>query len=71
MPDQGLSLRVTEHVADSVVAYVIKEMSGHKTDSVFKRYNLVTKEEMNRVKWLDEEKSLDTYMDTSTVVVDG
>ena len=46
--------------------YLIKEMSGHKTDSAFKRYNLVTEEEMNRVKWLDEGKSLDTYVETST-----
>ena len=46
-------------------------MSGHKTDSAFKRYNLVTEEEMNRVKWLDEGKSLDTYVDTSTSKAKG
>ena len=51
--------------------YLIKEMSGHKTDSAFKRYNLVTEEEMNRVKWLDEGKSLDTYVDTSTSKAKG
>ena len=32
--------------------FVIKQASGHKTDSAFKRYNLVTEEEMKRVKWL-------------------
>ena len=51
--------------------YLIKEMSGHKTDCAFKRYNLVTEEEMNRVKWLDKGKSLDTYVDTSTSKAKG
>ena len=48
--------------------FVIKRASGHKTDSAFQRYNLVTDEEMKGMKWLDEkeEKSgtMDTYMDT-------
>ena len=48
--------------------FVIKQASGAKTDSAFKRYNLVTEEEMNGMKWLDakEGKSgmMDTYMDT-------
>ena len=48
--------------------FVIKRASGHKTDSAFQRYNLVTEEEMKGMKWLDEkeEKSgtMDTYMDT-------
>ena len=47
---------------------VVKQASGHKTDSAFQRYNLVTEEEMKGMKWLDEkeEKSgtMDTYMDT-------
>ena len=48
--------------------FVIKRALGHKTDSAFQRYNLVTEEEMKGMKWLDEkeEKSgtMDTYMDT-------
>ena len=37
--------------------FVIQQASGHKTDSAFKRYNLVTEEEMKRVKWLDNKGS--------------
>ena len=48
--------------------FVIKRASGHKTDSAFQRYNLVTEDEMKGMKWLDEkeEKSgtIDTYLDT-------
>ncbi len=48
--------------------FVIKQASGHKTDSAFQRYNLVTEEEMKGMKWLSqkEEKTvkMDTYMDT-------
>ena len=47
--------------------FVIKKASGHKTDSAFKRYNLVTEEEMKGMKWLSEKEStsrmVDTYMD--------
>ena len=48
--------------------FVIKEASGAKTDSAFKRYNLVTEEEMKGMKWLEEKEencgTMDTYMDT-------
>ena len=48
--------------------FVIKQSSGHKTDSAFKRYNLVTEEEMKGMKWLEEKIEdagmMDTYMDT-------
>ena len=33
--------------------YKIKQASGHKTDSAFQRYNLVTEEEMKGMQWLD------------------
>ena len=43
-------------------------MSGHKTNIVFQRYNLVKEEEMNAMKWIDENGikygTGDTYMDT-------
>ena len=48
--------------------FVIKQASGAKTDSAFKRYNLVTEEEMKGMKWLEEKEencgTMDTYMDT-------
>ena len=48
--------------------FVIKQASGHKTDSAFQRYNLVTEEEMKGIKWLEEKAEdsapMDTYMDT-------
>jgi integrase len=31
--------------------YLIMQISGHKTESAFRRYNLVTEEEMKRTKW--------------------
>ena len=50
--------------------FLIKQMSGHKTDSAFRRYNLVTEEEISRVKWYEEEKNVDTYMDTNSTIKD-
>ena len=48
--------------------FVIKKASGAKTDSAFKRYNLVTEEEMKGMKWLEEKEencgTMDIYMDT-------
>ncbi|MDG2066824.1 MAG: tyrosine-type recombinase/integrase [SAR324 cluster bacterium] len=49
--------------------YVIKQASGHKTDSAFQRYILVTEDEMSGMKWLVEKAEyslpMDTYIDTS------
>ena len=49
--------------------YVIKQASGHKTDSAFQRYILVTEDEMMGMKWLDQKEgktgTMDTYMDTT------
>ena len=46
----------------------MKQLSDHKTDSAFQRYNLVTEEEMKGMKWLEEKGEnsgmMDTYMDT-------
>ena len=47
--------------------FVIKEGSGAKTDSTFQRYNLVTKQVMKGIKWLDlkseKSRTKDSYMD--------
>ena len=49
--------------------FVIKQAYGAKTDSAFRRYNLVTEEEMKSMKWLDvqggKSGTMDTYMDTT------
>ncbi len=40
----------------------IMAMSGHKTMSVFKRYNLVTAEELQDMKWEVKKGTMDTYI---------
>jgi len=45
----------------------IMSLSGHRTNSVFRRYTVVTEEELSKMKWLDDSGSterIDTYMDT-------
>ena len=43
--------------------YLIKQISGHKTDIAFQRYNLVTEEEMQGMKWLDKKGGKPGMMD--------
>jgi len=42
----------------------IVTISGHKNTRVFKRYYTVTEDELRRVKWREEQVSMDTYPDT-------
>lgn len=47
-----------------------EEIKRHKTTSVFKRYNLVTEEELKDVKWKNTTGTMDTYMDTKKKICD-
>jgi len=43
-------------------------LSGHKTMSCLKRYNLVTEDELAKIKWPEQgriTRTMDTYMDTN------
>ncbi len=37
--------------------FTIMAISGHRTTSVFRRYNVVTEEELQKVKWKPDESS--------------
>jgi integrase len=47
--------------------FQVMALSGHKTMSCFKQYNLVTEEELSQIKWPSHDRkvgTVDTYMDT-------
>ena len=60
-----------ETVAWNIFCVYALKTAGHKNDSAFQRYNLVTEEEMLGMKWLDlkkdEHRTMDTYMDTKAL----
>ena len=60
----NLSLAGNDH-------FLIKKASGHKTDSVFQRYNLVTEKEIKNMKWLGGNVKRDVNLVTKLVTKEG
>jgi hypothetical protein len=50
-PDGITKARVLDGMREIGLIGSYEQMSGHRTMSVFKRYNLVTEEGLSKVKW--------------------